>query len=52
VIKKLMINRNIQLINDKICVLDVFEIVKQTQYYRNIQRIAKSRYRGSKKTGS
>jgi CRP-like cAMP-binding protein len=50
VIKKLMINRNIQILNDRICVLDVFEIAKQTQYYRNIQRIEKSRHRASKKT--
>jgi CRP-like cAMP-binding protein len=47
VIKKLMINRNIQLINDRICVLDVFEIAKQTQYYRNMQRIKNSRNRTS-----
>jgi CRP-like cAMP-binding protein len=52
VIKKLMNNRNIQLVNDKICVLDVFEIAKQTQYYRNMQRIEKSRHRVSQKAGS
>jgi CRP-like cAMP-binding protein len=52
VIRKLMNNRNIQLVNDKICTLDVFEIAKQAQYYRNIQRIEKSRHRASKKAGS
>ncbi|MFP3041726.1 cyclic nucleotide-binding domain-containing protein [Treponema primitia] len=49
-IKKLMNNRNIQLVNGKICVLDVFEIAKQTQYYRNMQRIEKSRHSATKKT--
>ncbi|MDR1596532.1 MAG: cyclic nucleotide-binding domain-containing protein [Treponema sp.] len=51
VIKKLMSTRNIQLINGKIYALDVFEIAKQTQYYRNIQRIKKSRRRVSQKAG-
>ncbi|WP_010261694.1 Crp/Fnr family transcriptional regulator [Treponema primitia] len=48
-IRKFMNNRNIQLVNGKICVLDVFEIAKQTQYYRNMQRIEKSRHSTAKK---
>jgi CRP-like cAMP-binding protein len=42
-IKKLLINRNIQLVNDHIHVNDVFEISKQVQFFRNMQRRGKSR---------
>jgi CRP-like cAMP-binding protein len=42
-IKKLLINRNIQLVNDRIHVNDTFEIAKQVQFFRNIQRREHSR---------
>jgi CRP-like cAMP-binding protein len=42
-IKKLLANRNIQLVNDHIHVNDVFEIAKQVQFFRNLQRREKSR---------
>jgi CRP-like cAMP-binding protein len=37
-IKKLLLNRNIRLVNDHIHVNDVFEIAKQVQFFRNMQR--------------
>jgi CRP-like cAMP-binding protein len=37
-IKKLLINRNIQLVNDHLHVSDVFEIAKQAQFFRNMQQ--------------
>jgi signal-transduction protein with cAMP-binding, CBS, and nucleotidyltransferase domain len=43
VIKKLLINRNIQLFNDHIRVNDVFEIAKQAQFFRNMQQRELSR---------
>jgi CRP-like cAMP-binding protein len=43
-IKKLLLNRNIQLVNDHINVSDVFEIAKQVQFFRNMQRREKSRH--------
>jgi CRP-like cAMP-binding protein len=42
-IKKLLLNRNIQLVNDHIKVSDVFEIAKQVQFFRNIQQRGKPR---------
>jgi CRP-like cAMP-binding protein len=52
VLKKIMDNRKIQLVNDKICVLDVWEISKQAQYYRNMQRIEKRRHATANKPWS
>jgi hypothetical protein len=52
-IKKLLLNRNIQLVNDHINVSDVFEIAKQVQFFRNMQRREKSRQTaGQKKPGA
>jgi CRP-like cAMP-binding protein len=49
-IKKLLLNRNIQLVNEQIAVSDVFEIAKQAQFFRNMQRREDSRQTaGSKK---
>jgi CRP-like cAMP-binding protein len=50
VMRKIMDNRKIQLVNDKICVLDVWEISKQAQYYRNMQRIEKRRHTATMKS--
>ncbi|WP_041611128.1 Crp/Fnr family transcriptional regulator [Treponema primitia] len=49
VMKKIMDNHKIRLINEKICVLDAWEISKQAQYYRNMERIEKHRKAGVKK---
>jgi CRP-like cAMP-binding protein len=38
VVKKLLLNRNIQLVNDRIHVSDIFEIAKQAQFFRNMQQ--------------
>jgi CRP-like cAMP-binding protein len=43
VIKKLLLNRNIQLINDRIHVSDIFEVAKQAQFFRNMQQREHSR---------
>jgi CRP-like cAMP-binding protein len=43
VIKKLLINRNIQLVNDRIHVNDTFEVAKQAQFFRNMQQREQSR---------
>jgi CRP-like cAMP-binding protein len=43
VMKKIMDNRKIQLVKDRIYVLDAREIARQAQYYRSMQRIEKSR---------
>jgi CRP-like cAMP-binding protein len=42
-VKKLLVNRNIQVVNDHLHVNDVFEIAKQVQFFRNMQRRGKSR---------
>jgi CRP-like cAMP-binding protein len=42
-IKKLLINRNIQLANDRIHVSDTIEIAKQVQFFRKIQKREQSR---------
>jgi CRP-like cAMP-binding protein len=51
VVRKLMENRKIQLMREqekeKIQCLDVSEIVKQTEYYRKMQKIEKARREGS-----
>jgi len=41
--KKLMDNKSLQIMNDKIFVKDVREIVKQNAYYRKMQQMEKSR---------
>jgi CRP-like cAMP-binding protein len=43
VVKKLLINRNIQLINDRIHVNEIFEVAKQAQFFRNMQQREQSR---------
>ncbi|GHV43920.1 Crp/Fnr family transcriptional regulator [Spirochaetia bacterium] len=39
---KLLQNRNIQLMNDKIFSMNVAEIIKQAEYYRKMQKIGKN----------
>jgi CRP-like cAMP-binding protein len=46
IVKKLLDNNKIQVIKDKIYTLDVWEISKQTEYFRKMQRIEKSRHSG------
>ena len=41
--KKLMENRTLQIMNDKIFVKDIKEIVKQNAYYKKMQQLGKSR---------
>jgi len=41
--KKLMENRALQIMNDKIFVKDIKEIVKQNAYYKKMQQLGKSR---------
>jgi CRP-like cAMP-binding protein len=48
IVKKLLDNNKIQVIKDKIYTLDVWEISKQTEYFRKMQRIEKSRHSGSR----
>jgi CRP-like cAMP-binding protein len=43
VVKRLLDNRKVQVIDDKFAVNDVTEIQKQVEYYRKMQRIEKSR---------
>jgi CRP-like cAMP-binding protein len=43
VLRKMMENRKIQILKDKVYVADVSEIVKQTEYYRKMQKIEKAR---------
>jgi CRP-like cAMP-binding protein len=43
VLRKMMENRKIQILKDKVYVVDVSEIVKQTEYYRKMQKIEKAR---------
>jgi hypothetical protein len=43
VLRKMMENKMIQVMNDKIYVTDVKEITKQTEFYRKMQKIAKAR---------
>jgi CRP-like cAMP-binding protein len=50
VIKKLLVNRNIQLVNDHIRVNDVFEIAKQAQFFRNMQHRESSRQTAGQKS--
>jgi CRP-like cAMP-binding protein len=43
VLRKMMENKMVQVIQDKIHVEDVVEITKQTEFYRKMQKIAKAR---------
>jgi CRP-like cAMP-binding protein len=43
VFRKMLENKNIQVVKDKIMVQDISEILKQTEYYRKMQKIEKSR---------
>jgi hypothetical protein len=43
VLRKMMENKKIQVMKDKIYVHDVTEIAKETAYYRKMQRIEKAR---------
>jgi CRP-like cAMP-binding protein len=43
VLRKMMENKKIQILRDKIYVVDVSEVVKQTEYYRKMQKIEKAR---------
>jgi CRP-like cAMP-binding protein len=43
VLRKMLENKQIQVVKDKICVADVTEVIKQTEYYRKMQKIEKSR---------
>jgi CRP-like cAMP-binding protein len=43
VLRKLMENKKIQILRDKIYVIDISEIAKQTEYYRKMQKIEKAR---------
>jgi CRP-like cAMP-binding protein len=43
VFRKILENKKIQVVKDKIYVQDVSEIAKQTEYYRKMQKIEKSR---------
>jgi CRP-like cAMP-binding protein len=48
-IKKLLVNRNIRLVEDRIHVNDVFEIAKQAQFFRNVQQREASRQTAGQK---
>jgi hypothetical protein len=39
----MMENKKIQILRDKIYVIDISEIAKQTEYYRKMQKIEKAR---------
>jgi CRP-like cAMP-binding protein len=43
VLRKMLENKMVQVIKDKIHVMDVVEITKQTEFYRKMQNIAKAR---------
>jgi CRP-like cAMP-binding protein len=43
VLRKMMENKKIQILKDKIYVMDISEVGKQTEYYRKMQKIEKAR---------
>jgi CRP-like cAMP-binding protein len=47
VLRKLLENQKIRVVQEKINVSDISEVVKQTEYFRKMQRIEKSRREGS-----
>ncbi|AEF82296.1 Crp/Fnr family transcriptional regulator [Leadbettera azotonutricia] len=46
VLRKLLENKKFRLVNNKLQALDISEIAKQTEYYRKMQRIEKTRREG------
>jgi CRP-like cAMP-binding protein len=48
IIKKLLDNNKIKVVKDRLYTLDVWEISKQTEYFRKMQRIEKSRRTGDR----
>jgi hypothetical protein len=46
VLRKMLENKKLRLDHDKLQTLDISEIVKQTEYYRKMQRIEKTRREG------
>jgi CRP-like cAMP-binding protein len=46
VVHKLLENQKIKVVDNKICVMDASEIEKQTEYYRKMQKIERSRRSG------
>jgi CRP-like cAMP-binding protein len=42
-LKKIMVSKRINLINDKIVVTDASDVLRQTEYYRRVQRISAGR---------
>ena len=47
IVRKLLDNRKIQVVNDKIYTTVVGEIIKQTEFYRKMQKIEKARKESS-----
>jgi hypothetical protein len=43
VLRKMMENKKIQIVSDKIYAVDVSEVTKQTEYFRKMQKIEKAR---------
>jgi CRP-like cAMP-binding protein len=43
VLKKMLENKKIQILHDKICTIEICEISKQTEYFRKMQKIEKAR---------
>jgi hypothetical protein len=43
VLRKMMENKKIQILRDKIYAADISEVGKQTEYYRKMQKIEKAR---------
>jgi CRP-like cAMP-binding protein len=43
VLRKMMENKKFQILRDKIYVVDISEVARQTEYYRKMQKIEKSR---------
>jgi CRP-like cAMP-binding protein len=46
VLRKMLGDKTIQVVNDKIYAADVVEVVKQSEFYRRMEKIAKSRQEG------
>ncbi|MDR1947885.1 MAG: cyclic nucleotide-binding domain-containing protein [Spirochaetaceae bacterium] len=47
VLRKMLEDRCIQVINDRITVTNIWDIVRQTEYYKKMQRIERSRHAAS-----
>jgi hypothetical protein len=50
VLRKLLENKKIQILNGKMYLVDISEVSKQTEYYRKMQKIEKAR-RDSSRSG-